>query len=68
MLRIPHRLNNRLTDSSKVVSPTHLPQSTPQEYYISPSGIRVCWRLNELQGLVYTRTLVEKLMVAEIVK
>jgi hypothetical protein len=28
MLRIPHCLDNRLTDNGKVVSPTHRPRST----------------------------------------
>jgi hypothetical protein len=40
MLRIPHCLDNRLTDGSKVVSPTHPPRSTPQEHYFSVSGTR----------------------------
>jgi hypothetical protein len=38
MLRIPHCLDNRLTDDGKVVSPTHPPHFTPQEHYISSSG------------------------------
>jgi hypothetical protein len=33
MLRIPHCLDNRLTDGSKVVSPMHRPRSTPQKHY-----------------------------------
>jgi hypothetical protein len=33
MLRIPHCLDNRLTDGGKVVSPTHQPQFTPQKHY-----------------------------------
>jgi hypothetical protein len=31
MLRIPHCLDNRLTDGAKVVSPTHRPHFTPQK-------------------------------------
>jgi hypothetical protein len=33
MLRIPHCLDNRLTDGGKVVSPTHPPHFTPQKHY-----------------------------------
>jgi hypothetical protein len=33
MLRVPHCLDNRLTDSGKVVSPTHPPHFTPQKDY-----------------------------------
>jgi hypothetical protein len=33
MLRIPHYLDNRLTDGGKVVSPTHRPRFTPQKHY-----------------------------------
>jgi hypothetical protein len=33
MLRIPHCLDNRLTDGGKVVSPTHPPHVTPQKHY-----------------------------------
>jgi hypothetical protein len=46
MFRIPHCLDNRLTDVGKVVSPTHQPRSTPQIYYFSASGT------HEPQGLV----------------
>jgi hypothetical protein len=39
MLRIPHCLDNQLTDGGEVVSPTHLRQSTPQKhYYVYVSG------------------------------
>jgi hypothetical protein len=34
MLRIPHYLDNRLTDGGKVVSPMHLPHFTPQKIII----------------------------------
>jgi hypothetical protein len=33
ILRIPHCLDNQLTDGGKVVSPTHPPRFTPQEHY-----------------------------------
>jgi hypothetical protein len=33
MLRIPHYLDNRLTDGGKVVSPTYPPHFTPQKHY-----------------------------------
>jgi hypothetical protein len=33
MLSIPHCLDSRLTDGSKVVSPTHQPHFTPQKRY-----------------------------------
>jgi hypothetical protein len=39
-------LGNRLTDSSKVVSPTHRTRSTPQKHYFSASGTHVCYRLS----------------------
>jgi hypothetical protein len=39
MLRIPHCLDNQLTDGGKVVSPTHPPHVTPQKhYYFHVSG------------------------------
>jgi hypothetical protein len=34
MLRIPHCLDNRLTDGGKVVSPTQWPRSTLQKHYV----------------------------------
>jgi hypothetical protein len=34
MWRIPHYLDNRLTDGGKVVSPTHLPRFTPKKYFL----------------------------------
>jgi hypothetical protein len=53
MLRIPHCLDNRLTDGGKVVSPTHRPQFTPQKhYYFYVSGTHFCYRQSKLQGLV----------------
>jgi hypothetical protein len=39
MLKIPHCLDNRLTDGGKVVSPTHQPHFTPQKHdYFYVSG------------------------------
>jgi hypothetical protein len=52
MLRIPHCLDNRLTNGGKDVSPTHRPRSTPQIHYSSASGTHLCERLSKPQGLV----------------
>jgi hypothetical protein len=38
MLRIPHCLDNRLTDGAKVVSPMHPAHFTPQKNYVYVSG------------------------------
>jgi hypothetical protein len=44
MLRIPHCLDNRLTDGGKVVSPTHPPHLTPQKHsYFYLSGTHFCY-------------------------
>jgi hypothetical protein len=48
MLRIPHCLDSRLTDDSKLVSPTHQPHFTPQKH----SGTHFCYRLSKSQGLI----------------
>jgi hypothetical protein len=45
MLRIPHCLDNRLTDGGEAVSPTHRPHSTPQKQLSKPQG------LVQLEGL-----------------
>jgi hypothetical protein len=43
MLRVPHCLDNRLTDGGKVVSPTHPTHFTPQKhYYFYVSGTHFC--------------------------
>jgi hypothetical protein len=43
MLRIPHCLDNRLTDGGMVVSPTNQPHFTPQKYdYFYVSGTYLC--------------------------
>jgi hypothetical protein len=53
MLRIPHCLDNRLTDGGKVVSNTHWLNFTPQKhYYFDVSGTHFCQRLSKPQGLV----------------
>jgi hypothetical protein len=52
MLRIPHCLDNRLTDGGKVVSPTHWPRSTRHKYYFSASGTHSCYRQSEPQGIM----------------
>jgi hypothetical protein len=53
MLRIPHCLDNRLTDGGKAVNPMHRPHFTPQKhYYFYVSGTHFRSRLSELQGLV----------------
>jgi hypothetical protein len=52
MLRIPHCLHNRLTDGSKVVSPTHRPRNTPKKHYFSAFGTHFSLRLCKLQDLV----------------
>jgi hypothetical protein len=51
MLRIPHCLDNQLTDGGEVVSCMHRSCSTPQKYS-SASGTCFCWRLSKPQGLV----------------
>jgi hypothetical protein len=52
MLRIPHCLDNLLTDGTKVVSPTHWRRSTSKKNYFSASGTHLCQRLSEPQSLV----------------
>jgi hypothetical protein len=52
MLRIPHCLDNWLTDGGKVVSPTRRPHFTHQKHYFSASGTQFCYRLSKLQGPV----------------
>jgi hypothetical protein len=45
MLRIPHCLDSRLTDGTKVVSPMLAPHFTPQKhYYFYVSGTHFCFR------------------------
>jgi hypothetical protein len=42
MLRIPHCLDNRLTDGGRIVSLTHRQRTTRQKHYFSASGTRLC--------------------------
>jgi hypothetical protein len=50
MLRIPHCLDNRLTDGCKVVSFMHQSRSTPQKLYFCASGTDFCYELSEPQS------------------
>jgi hypothetical protein len=52
MLRIPHCLDNRLTDGGKVLSLTHQPRSSHQKHYFPVSGTHFCQRLTEPQVIV----------------
>jgi hypothetical protein len=52
MLRIPHCLDNRLTDGGKVVSPTHWPHSTSPKHDFSASDTHSCQGLSKPQGQV----------------
>jgi hypothetical protein len=53
MLRIPHCVDNRLTDGGKVVSPKHRPHFTPQKhYFFYVSAIHFCYRPSKSIGLV----------------
>jgi hypothetical protein len=51
MLRIPHCLDDRLTDGGKVISPTHQPRSTPHKHHFLASGAHFSYILSEPQGL-----------------
>jgi hypothetical protein len=42
MLRIPHCLDNQLTDGGEVISLTHQPRSRTQKYYVSISDTDIC--------------------------
>jgi hypothetical protein len=53
MLRIPHCLDSRLVDDSKVVSPTDWSCSTLQKHYFSASGTHLYYTLSEPHGLVW---------------
>jgi hypothetical protein len=56
LLRIPHRLDKRLTDDGKDVSSTHRPRSTPHKHFFA-SGTHFCKRLSIPQGLVWPERL-----------
>jgi hypothetical protein len=49
---IAHCLAYRVTDGSKVVSPTHRPRFTPYKHYFSASDTHLCYSLSKSQGLV----------------
>jgi hypothetical protein len=53
MSRIPHCLNNRLTDGVEVVSLTHRPRSAPQKHHFSVSDSHFFYRLSKPPGLVW---------------
>jgi hypothetical protein len=57
MLRIPHCLDNRLTDGGEFVSTKHRLRSTPQKHYSSVSGTYFCYRLSKSQGIVLSEGL-----------
>jgi hypothetical protein len=61
MLKIPHFLDNLLTNGGEVVSPTHRPRSTPQKHYtrISASGTHFCKRPSKPHGLVRPKGLLK---------
>jgi hypothetical protein len=52
MLRIPHCIDNWLTDGGNI-SPTQWPHFTPQKHYFSASGTDFCYRLSEPPGLMW---------------
>jgi hypothetical protein len=56
MLKIPHCLDNRITDGGKVLSPKHPPHFTPQKhyfyYYYYVYDTYFCYKLSKPQGLV----------------
>jgi hypothetical protein len=52
MLRIPHYLDNQLSDCGKFVSFTHRPRSTLQKKDFSAVDTHFCQRLSKTQGLV----------------
>jgi hypothetical protein len=58
VLRIPHWSDNRLKDGGKVLSLTHRPQSSPQQFVVVVvvvvvvSGTHFCQRLDKSKDLV----------------
>jgi hypothetical protein len=52
MLRIPHCLDNQLTDGGKVVDSTHWQRSTSQKHDFSAFDTHFCQRLSKPQGQV----------------
>jgi hypothetical protein len=57
MLRVPHFLDNRLTDSGKIISLMCQPAVYSQTYYFYGSGTHFCLKLSEPQGLVLLKGL-----------
>jgi hypothetical protein len=57
MLKIPHCLDNRLTDGGKAISFTQRPLSISQKHYFSASGTNFGYRLSKQQDLVLTEEL-----------
>jgi hypothetical protein len=52
MLRIPHCLDNRLTDGGKIVTLRTCCALLPRNLHFSRSGNHFCLRLSKTQGLV----------------
>jgi hypothetical protein len=52
MLRIPHYVDNRVTEGGKVFIHTNQPRYTLHKHYFSLSGPHFCYRLSKPQGLV----------------
>jgi hypothetical protein len=52
MLRIPHCLDNRLTDSGEVVSLTHRLRYTPLTHFLFVSLVLICQRMSKPLDLV----------------
>jgi hypothetical protein len=53
MLRIPHCVDNGLTDGGKFVSPRNRPHFTPKKHYFYVFGTHFCYRLSKPQDLVH---------------
>jgi hypothetical protein len=53
VLRIPHSLDNWLTNGREVVNLKHRPRfANKKHFFISLSGSNFCYRLSKCQGLV----------------
>jgi hypothetical protein len=59
MLRIPHCLDNRLTDGGKIVSLKRRQRSTPQKHYFSASATHFFQKRSKPQGVVRPEGLTE---------
>jgi hypothetical protein len=51
MLRIPHCLDNQLTDGGEIVSLTRWPPSIPQKHFFSASVTPFCYRPSQPQDI-----------------